>query len=200
MKILSIVNPLSNDYHCLAQFRTDLSKRQKIAAIAAAIFASILPVFGTTAAFRKVVTIFQARNKAQKDQWKAKNFINFPDPRFERNLPIDLDEYTLFKKLNKLGITPENLPFERIWFKFYNSSNANQMFRLESAAYNSEQADLFDSIDPQKNLILFVARDEKEASQGLAGARRSTTFYCLTVGQAFKDDPLPAKFLRLLGK
>lgn len=133
------MNPLSKEYDCLTHFKTDLTKRQKTAAIAAAIFASILPVFGTTAAFRKVVMHYTPKgldrqNQAElKAQWHAAGIVKIAEP----TLSKDLNEYTLFDKLCALGIGPADIRFQNIWFKNYFSSCANTLFGPEGVFQES---------------------------------------------------------------
>ena len=49
------INPYSKTHTALTDYKNLPKTRYKVAAIAAAIFASIIPIAGTTAAFRSVV-------------------------------------------------------------------------------------------------------------------------------------------------
>lgn len=194
------MNPLSNDYHCLTQFKTNLSKRQKTAAIAAAIFASILPVFGTTAAFRKVVTHYQASNQTLMESWKRENFVMFPNGVGEGLIDPDLNTFKMIQKLNRVGITPENMAFERIWMKKLHMSGANTMFTIrDSLSYTDDiKAAFYDVIPKDKHLFLFVANDEEDRRRMRQLKDYESPKYILTIGELLGDDPLPKDFIELL--
>jgi hypothetical protein len=197
---LSIINPKSDKYHCLQTFKENLTGRQRVAAIAAAIFGSIIPVLGTTAAFRKVVQHYHREIPAE---WQDPNFIKLPTD----GAGIAADTKKLAEKLIKQGINLENFKFKRIWTHSFAPGNNNAVIGnyrgcrvnhpggSERASYSSiEDIDLFDAIPKEENLILVIIHeDEKAAFKRRIGDRAFHT--CLTYAQAFGRERLPREFI-----
>lgn len=60
--IFNYMNPATRSHSAITDYQKLTKTRYKVAAIAAALFASIVPIAGTTAAFRAVVGHFTKRH------------------------------------------------------------------------------------------------------------------------------------------
>jgi len=189
MKInFSIINPNSDKYHCLKAFKENLSGKQRVAAIAAAIFGSIIPVLGTTAAFRKVVQHYHPDIPAE---WQDDNFIKLPPT------GINADTTVLVKKLLKEGLNPGNFKYTRIWTNAYTPGNNAEVFGAERAPYvDPNDIALYQSTRPEKNLFLHIpiAVEYMEGFRRRFFRRRPHTIG-LTYAQAFGNERLPREFI-----
>lgn len=193
MKInLSIANPFSSKFHCMREFKENLSGRQQVAAVAAAIFASIIPVLGSTAAFRKVVNHY---HREIPQVWQDRNFIK-TDGRLGNTAP-DL----IIKKLLKAGVTPENLKFTRIWTTLWSPGNNNNMIGgSERYNYGSpEDLALYDA-DPERNLFLYIALSKSDFEDAKKRMPCKSHAQVLTREQACGDEPLPKAFVDFITK
>ncbi|MFV0340024.1 MAG: hypothetical protein ACK5MA_05235 [Parachlamydiaceae bacterium] len=188
---LSIINPFSSKYHCLHQFKENLSGKQRVAAIAAAVFGSIIPVIGTTAAFRKVV-----QHYAVPEEWQDPNFINLPPN------GLNFDKNILVKKLLKQGLNPDNFKYKRIWTNAYTPGNNAEMFGGERAPfYAQKDVDLYNSTQPEENLLLHIPlADEYMKVFKRRFFRTRPHVIGLTIEQAFGKERLPSEFIDFVKK
>lgn len=193
MKInLSIINPISSKYHALHEFKENLSGRQKVAALTAAFFASIIPVIGTIWAFRKVVKHYDIPA-----EWQDDNFIKLPPSE-----QLNVDKTVLVKKLLKAGLTPDNFKYTRIWTAVFTRGNNAETFGAERAPYiDANDVALHQSIQPEENLCLHIPM----FNQDLANFRRRIGTQrphniALTVQQAFGNERLPQEFIDFVKK
>lgn len=192
---LSIFNPASDKYHCIRQFREKLSGGQRVAAVVAAIFGSIVPVLGSTAAFRKVVRHFQPEIP---EAWKHEKFINFPSDRTAAGLIFDKELF--IRALIRQGINPENCKFKRIWTAQYGPGHNNVFFNsFERKVYNEEDEKLFNDIPEEENLLLTVAFDV-DVEKALQIFKDSRYRQVLTPDQLCGRAPLPESFVKFMTK
>lgn len=192
---LSIFNPASDKYHCIRQFKEKLSGGQRVAAVVAAIFGSIVPVLGSTAAFRKVVRHFQPEIP---EAWKHEKFVNFPSDPGAAGLIFDKELF--IRALIRQGINPNNCKFKRIWSALYSPGNNNVFFNsFERQCYTKKDEELFNSTPEEENLLLTVAHDA-DIEEALQRFKDSRYRQVLTFDQLCGRARLPESFVKFMTK
>lgn len=197
MRIPSIINPISNDYHCIQTLKKELNVAQIVAAIAAAIFASVIPVIGTTYAFRKVVLHFNQSIQAEKAIHLEKAWIE--SDKVRQDLMAGSADEILMKKLSKLGIGPQNSPLKHLWIVHYRTGCANQLFGPECQGQflRDMHSDIERELKERTGLFIFTTEKIffKEMQHLL---KNNPSYIDLTLDEMYGDAALPERFVNLV--